>query len=257
MGLADSHVHLHAFADPRALLARARRAGVQLFVGFGVDLATSRETIDVARQEHGVVAAVGLHPVHLVEALDLDRAIAEIKTLTTDPRVGFIGEIGLDVVDGNVGLDRQLAAFEAQLRLAARLDRPVSLHVQGAFDEAFAAIRRVGLPAAGGVVHYFVGDDALARRALDLGLHLSVGKPVTREANRGLREVVSRLSMDRLLLETDAYPLPGRSTEPRDVVAVAEAVAGLSGLSPMAVADATTANLLRLLGDRAPATLRE
>ena len=250
MKLSDSHVHLHAFADPDGLLARARKAGVNLILGVGVDLATSRQTIDIARHQPGVFAAVGLHPAHLRDDLALDRALDEVEVLAHEPRVGFIGEIGIDLVEGTLSLERQSATFEAQLRLAIRLQLAVNLHIQGAFDEALNVIRRIGLPKPGGVIHYFVGDETLARRAFDLGLAISVGKPVIRERNDPLRRAVRLVPLESLLLETDSYPLPGRKTEPSDVVRVAEEVAALKRLPIEDVAEATTANLVKMLGDR-------
>jgi TatD DNase family protein len=249
--LADSHVHLHAYsdADVDVLLERGRVAGVDLIVGIPVDLATSRRTIDIAKSHAGVVATVGLHPAHLDERVT-ESTFSDLDALARDPAVGFVGEIGLDVVDGKMALDYQRAFFQAQLELAQKRRLPVNLHIHGAFDEAFAVIERVGLPQAGAIVHYFVGDESLARRALDLGLHISVGKPVTRVENASLRRAVPTIPLDRLVLETDSYPLPGRQTEPADVRLVAQAVADLRGCSVDEVADATTANLRRMLGPR-------
>jgi TatD DNase family protein len=168
----------------------------------------------------------------------------------------MIGEIGLDSVDGPLPIHQQQIAFEAQLTLAKRAGLPVNLHLRGAIDEAFALLAGVGLPRSGAVLHYFVGDEALTRQALDLGLYVSVGKPVTRLENGRLRDAVRRIPLERLLLETDSYPLPGRTTEPADVWLVAQAVAALLETSEAEVARVTSGNLLRLLGDRSPGSLR-
>jgi TatD DNase family protein len=239
---------LHAYADPEALVERARAAGVATIVAVSVDLASSRETVRLARAIPRVVAAVGLHPSHL-EGLVAPETLAELESLARDPDVGFIGEIGLDAVEARVGVGVQVEAFRAQLDLAGRLGRPVNLHLRGAVGEAIDLLSELDYsrrPAA--VVHYFVGGPDLARRYLDLGLYLSIGKPVTREENLELRAAVREIPLERLLLETDSYPLPGRRTEPRDIGVVAAAVAALKGLDPVEVADVTTANLLRLLG---------
>ena len=249
--IADSHVHLHAYADVDGLLERAQHAGVRLIVGVSVDPATSRETIEVARRHVGVVAAIGLHPVHLSGPTS-DATLQELHELAQDRFVGMIGEIGLDSVDSPVSIDQQRVAFEAQLRIAKRCDLAVNLHLRGAFDEAFAILARVGVPNAGAVLHYFVGDETLARRALDLGLYVSVGKPVTRLENARLRDAVRIIPLDRLLLETDSYPLPKRTTEPADVWLVARAAGDLMGISEAEVARVTCDNLMHLLADRAP-----
>lgn len=249
MQLSDSHVHLHAYCDVGELIGRARVAGVELIVGVSVDLPTSRRTIEIARSNDDVVAAIGFHPSHLDAALDRS-SLAELGTLARDPTVGFIGEIGLDSVDAKIPLHQQRIAFVAQLELAQTLELPVNLHVRGAFDEAFAALEQVGVPEAGAVVHYFVGDATLAHRALDLGLYISVGKPVTRLENAQLRQAIAKIPLDRLLLETDSYPLPGRKTEPADVALVAGAVADLFARPTEEIAEATMANLRRLLPRR-------
>ncbi len=245
--LADSHVHLHAYDDVDGLLERARAAGVALVVGVGIDLATSRATVEIARRRPDVIAAVGLHPTYL-RAEPPPEVQAELEALAREPVVGFVGEIGLDQLDSPAPRATQISVWRAQLALAQRVGKPVNLHVRGAFAEAFAVLaeERARLP--GAVLHYFVGDAALASRALDLGLLLSVGKPVTRTENQALREAVRTIPLAALLLETDSYPLPGRTTEPADVSLVARAVAQLKGCSEDEVAEVTTTTLLRLLG---------
>ena len=79
------------------------------------------------------------------------------------------------------------------------------------------------------------------RLAIRLG-----GKPATRPERLALREAVRWIPLNRLLLETDTYPLPGRATEPRDIHVVCQTVADLKGLSFETVAEATTSNYLRL-----------
>jgi len=247
--LADSHVHLHAYADPAGLLRRAKAAGVVTVVGVSVDLASSRETIEIAQQHSGVVAAVGFHPVYLHSTpsrADLDTLAA----LAADPRVGFIGEIGLDVVEAPLDLASQSAVFRAQLDLARQLRKPVNLHVRDAIDRALSILVADGLPTAGAVWHYFTGDAALAERLVRAGLYLSVGKPVTRPENLALRAAVATIPLERLLLETDSYPLPGRATEPADLPMVAAAVAEVTGRASDEVARATTENLWAMLSSR-------
>lgn len=244
-GLADSHVHLHAYPDPGALIGRAAAAGVERVVGVSVDLDSSRATLRLARDFPNVVAAVGIHPSHLEGPLS-EETLAGLEALAEDPLTGFVGEIGLDAVEARVPLATQIEAFETQLRLARKLGRPVNLHLRGAFDEALAILDDPNRPA--GVVHYFVGDSRLARRFLDRGLLISVGKPVIRAENQALRAAIRDVPLDCLLLETDSYPLPGRTTEPRDVVQVARAVAELKGISSIDVARATATNLTRALG---------
>ncbi len=111
--LVDTHCHLNLSefdADRQSVIARARSAGVDRFVVPGIDMATSRAAVDLARSEPGVYAAVGIHPHH---AGDLDAAaLAELHDLAASPGVVAIGEIGLDYFRYLAPANVQRAAFE-------------------------------------------------------------------------------------------------------------------------------------------------
>jgi TatD DNase family protein len=249
LALVDSHVHLHAYDDWLGILNRAVLAGVDRIVAVGVDLPTSRWNAELAANRPEIVAAVGVHPAHLIGPVDA-AMLDELEALASQPAVGLVGEIGIDTIEGRVDLPTQLAAFRAQLGIDRRVRKPVNLHLRGAVDEALAVMAESDPVGLGAICHYFVGDSGQASRLLEAGLLLSVGKPASRPTNRGLREALAWLPLDRLLLETDSYPLPGRSTEPADLPLVAGAVAELRGCAIAQVADATTGNFRRLL-DRA------
>ncbi|HEX8036573.1 MAG TPA: TatD family hydrolase [Ktedonobacterales bacterium] len=254
----DSHIHLDRYTDDdaAALLERASQAGVGAFLTIGVDRASSRRAVALAGRfgtQYGVYAAVGLHPAFLSTAgtTSIDRDIEQLSILaqSSPAHIVAVGEFGLDTLDVTAALDTQLYAFATQLQLANDLGLPMVIHVQGEQAIARAQDLYAAAPARlGAVVHYFVGDLPQARRWLDLGCHISVGRPVTRQANAGLRAAIASpaLPLDRLLIETDTYPLPGRVTEPAHVVTVAAEVAALKDLPIEQVAHQTTANFMRL-----------
>ena len=248
MLLADSHVHLDRYSSSAVdrLLARARRAGVRRFLAIGVDRASSLATLELARRRRGVRAAVGVHPTRLDER-DPTGDLAWLRPLADQPSVAAIGEVGLDAA-GRASAQAQLQFFEAGLALAAERDLTLALHVVGWHERALAAL--AGGPRVRTVAHYFQGDPALARRYLDAGCWISVGKPVTRAERGALREAVRLVPLERLLLETDTYPLPGRTTEPRDVAEICRAVAELLGVDAERVAAATSASYRRLFERR-------
>jgi Tat protein secretion system quality control protein TatD with DNase activity len=158
-----------------------------------------------------------------------------------------IGEVGLD--ESAPDLNGQQRFLAACLRLADEHGLPLVLHVVGALAVHEAALAIVGRhPGVRTVAHYFVGGPELARQYVERGCWISVGRPVTRPAESAVRAAVPTIPLDRLLLETDTYPLPGRTTEPRDVTAVCAAVAELRGESYDAIAAATTASFAAFIG---------
>jgi TatD DNase family protein len=252
--LFDTHAHVHFeefAADREAVLARARAAGVGRFLAVGADLASSRAAVALAAAHPDVYAAVGIHP-HDASGADA-AALDELRGLAGAPRVRAVGEIGLDYFRDRSPRDAQVRALEAQLALAREAGRPVVLHCREAHADLLAILRAGGMGAAGGVMHCFSGDVAVAERCLALGLLISLAGPVTYPSARTLAEVARAVPLDRLVLETDCPYLPpqpwrGQRNEPAYLPVTAARVAALRGLAVEEVAEATTRNACRLLG---------
>ena len=246
--LADSHVHLDRY-PPRAvnaMLARARGVGLRCFLTVGVDEATSRAAVVLARRR-GVQAAVGVHPTRLPDLAE-PGIPTWLRKLSARRGVVAIGEVGLDETSATPLADQE-RFFVSCLELAVKRDLALVLHIVGAHQRAQALLAEQRPPRA--VVHYFQGDAVLAWSYLELGCDISVGKPATRPERAAPREAIRQIPLERLLLETDTYPLPGRTTEPADVVEICKAVAALKGVGTGEVARATTANYRRLFGPEA------
>ncbi len=242
--LIDTHAHLDASdytSDRAAVIARAYGAGIGI-ITVGADLPSSREALDLARRHRGIWAAVGVHP-HEAKALDR-RALDELERLARQGAVA-IGEIGLDYYRDLSPRSAQRQAFVDQLELARGLDRPVILHNRESTKDLLAILRK-HLPRRG-VVHSFLGDRALADRFIALGLHLGIGGPLTFDKNEPLREAVSTLPLERIVVETDCpylTPVPhrGKRNEPAYVRYVAQEIARLRDMPFAEVAAATTHN---------------
>jgi TatD DNase family protein len=228
------------------MVSQAEAAGVQRLLTIGVDVATSRAALDLADQFPGVLAAVGIHPTRLTRGGAA--SVEQLRALLSN-RAAAIGEVGLD--EHAADLTEQSRFLDACLALAGEHALPVVLHVvgeQAVHEAALALVAR--RPAVRAVAHYFVGGPELARLYLEHGCWISVGRPVTRPTDVAVRQAVPLIPLDRLLLETDTYPLPGRTTEPRDVTSVCAAVAALTGRSYAEVAAATTASFAAFIGEQ-------
>jgi len=248
--LVDSHAHLDRYAEDEivGMLERGRAAGVGRVLTVGADRASSLAALSLAAQHEGVLAAVGIHPSRVAEVEGPEHVLWSLALLGG---AAAIGEVGLDA--DAPAMAEQVYFLEACLDLADEAGLPLALHVVGPPETHEFALQVLATRApVRAVVHYFVGDAALARRYLDVGCLVSVGKPVTRPEQRALRAAVAGIPLDRLLLETDTYPLAGRTTEPRDVVLVAAEVARLIGVDAAQVAERTSANFDRLFGRLLP-----
>jgi TatD DNase family protein len=234
-------------ADTSAAVAAARAAGVTQMITIGIDLASSRQAIELADREPGVYATVGLHP-HEAHLLD-DVYLAELEQLAARPRVVAVGEVGLDFFRDLSPREAQRTAFSAQIELARRARLPLVVHVRDAGDEAMAQ-----LAAEAGdltvVMHCYslpqYVDECNAR-----GYYASFAGNVTYKNAAELREAAARVRDDRLLLETDApflTPVPnrGNSNVPAWVAHTAALVAQVRGVPEADLAALTTANARRV-----------
>jgi TatD DNase family protein len=258
MQIVDSHAHVHfdAFDPDRAeMMARAREAGVVAMVDVGTDAATSRRAFDLAAAEVAVFPTAGIHPNDSGVASDADWAAVE--ALVADPRCVAVGECGLDWYRDRTPREVQIAAFERQIALARRVDRPLIIHCREAFAEVYDALRR-SAPPHRGVMHCFSGTPAQASEALDLGLDVSFAGPLTYKKNSELRAALARVPADRVLIETDCPFLPpegkrGKRNEPAFLTYLVHGVAEVMGVDPAEAAAITARNAVRLF--RLPITL--
>jgi TatD DNase family protein len=246
--LVDSHAHVQMRqfnSDRDAVIAAAFAAGVTRMVVPGVDVETSRLAIDLAERYPGqLFAAVGTHP-HDATTLTAEALAAE-RELARSPQVVAIGEIGLDYYRNLSPQDVQRDAITRQFALARELDLPVILHNRDSHVDMIALLRAEaqGLR---GVFHCFIGDQAMARDALDLGFYLSFAGPVTYPKNTELAAVAAWAPLDRILIETDCpyltpTPYRGQRNEPRFVAQTAQRIANLRDISLDALAEATARN---------------
>lgn len=259
--LIDTHTHLDFpdfDADRDAVLARSRTQGVERLVVLGVQRDNWQRLWQLVMAEDGLYAAFGLHPVyldqhrpeHLTELRDW------LSRFAGHPKLCALGEFGLDGFV--VGLDplRQQVLFEAQLQLAVEFELPALLHVRRAHAASIATLKRYR-PRRGGIVHAFSGSLEEAREYLKLGFRLGLGGAATWPQARRLRRLVAQLPEEAIVLETDAPDMApsmhayGRNS-PEYLGEICAVLAELRGMTPEALAAASSRNACALFGWPAP-----
>ncbi len=250
MRLIDTHAHLDMghYGDDRDEVIERARSDDTGFINMGLDIGSSKRSIDLAATNDGGYAGVGFHP-H--EASNFSKsALKKLYKLSASDAVVAIGEIGLDYYRDNSPREAQRRAFRAQLDLACEVDLPVSVHNRSSTEDLLRILKEKDeVPL--GVIHSFFGDYELGKKFNDLGFHLGLSGPLTFEGEDELKGAVKRLPLDRLLLETDCpflTPVPhrGKRNEPGYVKHVAKEVAKIKELPVEEVAEKTTVNARRL-----------
>jgi TatD DNase family protein len=249
----DTHCHLD-FKDYRddldGVLDRAAKAGVEKMITVGIDGASNRAAVALAKKYDNIFAAVGFHPNNSPE--DTRQFWPELAQLVKEQKVVAVGETGLDYYRDRVAKDVQREAFIRHIALARENDLPIIVHCREAYDDCYAILKALPRPVVG-VMHCFSGTVADAKRFLELGMLISVAGPVTYPNANKLREVVKSVQPEQMMLETDAPFLApqayrGERNEPAYVRYVATSLAVIHGLSPQDIYRITTLNANALFG---------
>lgn len=250
LDLIDSHSHFDVaeFDDDRsAALIRARDAGVRRQIVPAISFAGFPKLREICASENGLHAAYGLHPMYLSE----HRAehLGGLREWVEREHPCAVGECGLDFYVDGLDIDVQRSYFRKQLEIAKDFDLPVILHARRAVEEVIATLREVGL--GHGVVHSFSGSHEQAQQLWKLGFCIGLGGPITYPRAHRLRDIVTTMPLEFLLLETDAPDQPlfghqGTRNEPALLREVCSVVAALRGSDDETIARITTQNCERL-----------
>lgn len=244
----DTHCHLNfpQFDNDRAMvIGNAKKAGVKQCINPGVDLLSSRQAIELAQHNPGVVfAGVGFHPYEAQHNPDFNI----IKKLINN-NVVAIGECGLDYHEykgehAQGKKENQKRLFEEHLQLAAKHTLPVIMHCRDAYEDFFKVIdNQPSVPK--GVIHCFSGGLEDLRMAQDRKLFIGIDGNVT--YSKFLTMIVPHIPLSMLLLETDApflTPTPhrGQRNEPKYIPLVAKEIAALQSTDMSRVEQVTEEN---------------
>jgi len=248
----DTHSHIYQEEydhDRKEVVENAQIVGVERVILANVDLQTIvRLEKTQAEFPAFCVSAMGLHPTSVNENYFLE--LQMIKENLFAKRYFAVGEIGLDLYWEETFIKQQVITFEEQIRWALELDLPVIIHIRKAFVEVFQSLKKFGKKLPSGVFHCFSGGIEEAKKAVELGFLLGIGGVVTYK-NANLPEIVKKIGLENILLETDApylapVPFRGKRNEPKYLTQILNKLSEIFSLSEEKIDKITTENAMRV-----------
>ena len=246
----DTHCHLDKLdSTPEEAIIEAKQAGVQRMVTVSVDEPSLDFVSSMVQQFPEVYGSVGFHPHDAAELTeDLEQKIR--KLALEEKKLIAIGETGLDYHYMYSSAEVQQQVFSKQLQMAVELNLPVIMHSREAETDTLNILQEIPVPPLG-VAHSFTSSFEMAKTLIEMGWYIGINGIVTFKNAEDLREVVSWLPLDRLLLETDSpflapTPFRGKPNKPAHIPAIATFIAELREISLEELAQQTTANAQRL-----------
>jgi TatD DNase family protein len=258
----DNHVHLDITRegddpfDVADAIRRARAVGVTRLVQVGCDLDGIAFTMDAIERHPELVGGIALHPnevPRLAASGTLEAAYATVERHAAHERIRVIGETGLDYFrTGPEGVPVQQDGFRWHIDLAKRLGKAMQIHDRDAHDDVLRILAEEGAPEHT-VLHCFSGDLTMARECVERGYYLSFAGTVTFNNARSLRDALTAIPLDRVLVETDApylAPAPHRgATNASFLVPVTvRAMAGVLNIDVPSLCRAVSENSERVYG---------
>ncbi|TMS58832.1 TatD family deoxyribonuclease [Imbroritus primus] len=251
----DSHCHLD-FPDFASrmpeLLANMRDNQVTHALCISVTLEAFPNVLALAETHPNLYATVGVHP----DTEDVSEpSVEQLVALADHPRVVGIGETGLDYYRLNgrsiADMEWQRERFRVHIAAARQTGKPLVIHTRASAEDTLRLMAEEQAGEAGGVMHCFTETWDVAKRALDLGFHISFSGIVTFKSAADLQETAKKVPLDRMLIETDSpylapVPYRGKTNQPAWVRHVGECIATLRGLPLEQVAEQTTDNFFCL-----------
>lgn len=256
----DTHCHLDdkSFEDDlESVLLRANECGVKKVIIPGASIKDLKKAREIANSHEFIYFAVGIHPYNIDEYDE-----ETLREFAKNDKCVAVGECGLDYYrlkdifktkeeqDKNKELQKRV--FLAQIELAKELKKPLIVHIREANQDSFDILKSHANDLVGGVLHCFNASELLLE-LVDLGFYYGIGGVLTFKNAKNLVEILPKIPLSRLLIETDApylapTPYRGKRNEPSYTTLVAQKMAEILNLEVGEVCNITTNNAQKLFG---------
>ena len=250
--IVDSHCHLDFpdFTDNQAeFVKRAEENSVKYMQTICTHMSKFDQVLDIANKFDNIFCSVGVHP-H--EVKDEKVTVEELIEAASHKKVIAIGETGLDFFYEHSPRIEQEESFRIHIEAARELDIPIIIHTRDADDDTIRILNdEMKRGKFRGLIHCFSTSFDLAQKSMDMGLYISISGIVTFKKSTELQEMVKKIPLDMMLVETDSpflapVPFRGKPNQPSYTRYVAECVANLKEIELKEVADKTTENFFNL-----------
>ncbi|MSN96011.1 TatD family deoxyribonuclease [Campylobacter sp. FMV-PI01] len=256
--IVDTHCHLDDQSfdiDLSEVIKKAKQNGVEKIIIPGANMSDLEKAKEISHKFDGIYFSVGVHPYY---ADDFD--LTSLREFAKDEKCVAVGECGLDYfkikekfLDDELVLKNknlQKRVFLDQIFLAKELKKPLIVHIRDANSDSFEILKSNAKDLVGGVLHCYNASELLLDLK-DFGFYFGIGGVLTFKNAKNLVEILPKIPLDKLLIETDApylAPTPhrGRRNEPLYTNLVVEKICEILNLTKEEVEDITTKNAKQL-----------
>ncbi|CAM3503292.1 TatD family hydrolase [Pseudostreptobacillus hongkongensis] len=249
--LVDTHLHLYddTYDENRDEIIKQINEKLDFIVNISCDYETSLSCIEYANNNDKMFATIGYHPCD-ISKYDEDKMKELINISKNNNKIVAIGEIGLDYHWMNDPIEVQKEGFKKQIELAIENDLPIVIHTREALDDTLEIVK--SYPKLRGIMHCYPGSYEEVLPILDR-FYVGVGGTVTFKNNKIGHEMVEKMPIDRIVIETDSpyltpVPFRGKPNNPVYVEYVVNKIAEIKNMDVEEVKRITTENAKKVYG---------
>ena len=213
-----------------------------ILVVSGYNDKTNHEVLQIIHKYPNVYGTIGIHPSEISDIKD--EFFAFIEANITDPKIVGIGEIGLDYHFDRSNMEQQKLVFQKQLDIASKYHKTVVIHSRDAIEDTYNILKKYSVKS---IIHCFSSSYEMALKFISMGSMLGIGGVLTFKNSEKLKEIVKKIDISHLVLETDSpyltpEPHRGKKNKPIYTLLVAKKISELKNISLESVLKETTNN---------------
>jgi len=240
----DTHCHITSenYDNLDEIIIKIKEAGIKKIIVNGCNMKSNLEILRLIKRYDVVYGTLGFHPTELYEYSN--ECLEFLENHINDEKIVGLGEIGLDYHYENTDKKLQKNAFRKQLFIAERHDKAVIIHSRDAIQDTYDILKEFNVR---GSLHCYSGSLEMAREFIKLGFYIGIGGVVTFRNAKNIVQVIENISLNNILLETDApylapAPYRGMKNDSSYLPLIAEKIASVKNISMEQVVDITTRN---------------
>lgn len=255
MNLIDTHSHLFLEEfkpDLDQVIERAKSGGITKIFMPNIDSSTLEPLLNTAAAYEGYcLPMIGLHPTSVNESYEKELNALSDVLKKNDRLFMAIGEVGMDLYWDKTYVEEQKTVFERQIQWSIESDLPLVIHSRNSFDEVYDILSRYSKEKISGIFHSFTGSLEEAEKLMEFDeFRLGINGVITFKKST-LPDVLKRIPLDRIVLETDSpyltpAPYRGKRNESAYLRFTLSKLSGIYGISEEEVARRTTQNALKV-----------
>ena len=185
-----------------------------ILVVSGYNDKTNHEVLQIIHKYPNVYGTIGIHPSEISDIKD--EFFAFIEANITDPKIVGIGEIGLDYHFDRSNMEQQKLVFQKQLDIASKYHKTVVIHSRDAIEDTYNILKKYSVKS---IIHCFSSSYEMALKFISMGSMLGIGGVLTFKNGEKLKEIVKKIDISHLVLETDSpyltpEPYRGKKNKP-------------------------------------------